>query len=130
MAVISVQLRAGLRALTARIPKSKFLRQVGALSFSTAIAQAISLFVGPINSRLYTPADFGLLAPFASLFSVLTVLITMRYEMAMPVAADDQEGLNVFSLCMVLTFVWCAAIAIVIGVFGPQIAAHLSQDPG
>jgi O-antigen/teichoic acid export membrane protein len=110
-------------------PKSRFVRQVATVSSSAAVAQLVGLVVGPINSRLYEPADFGLVAPFGSLFSILTVLTTMRYEMAIPVAEDDDEGLHILVLCGTLALFWCCSIAIATFAFEDRIAHALSPDP-
>jgi O-antigen/teichoic acid export membrane protein len=48
----------------------------------TTIAQGIPMAVSPILTRLYTPEDFGTLAFFISLASLLSVIVTAKYELA------------------------------------------------
>ncbi len=63
-------------------PKSEFSRNVLTLMTSTTIAQAIPLAISPILTRLYTPSDFGIFALYMSISSIISVVVTGRYELA------------------------------------------------
>ena len=110
------------------IASSSFVRHVLAVSSSAVVAQAIGLVVGPINSRQYDPSDYGLVAVFGSLFTILTVVSTMRYEMAIPIAEDDVEGANAVLVCLVSSLVWATIAALAVLLFGRRIAMLLSSD--
>jgi len=45
------------------IPKGEFSKNVLTLMTGTTIAQAIPVAISPILTRLYTPEDFGVVAP-------------------------------------------------------------------
>lgn len=64
------------------LPKSEFAKNVLTLMTGTTIAQAIPIVISPILTRLYTPEDFGLLTLYMSIVSILSVIITGRYELA------------------------------------------------
>ena len=53
-------------------PKSEFSRNVLTLMTGTTIAQAIPIAISPILTRIYSPEDFGLLALFLAVFSILS----------------------------------------------------------
>ncbi len=61
-------------------PKSEFSRNVLTLITGTSIAQAIPIAISPILTRLYTPEDFGVLALYIAIFSIISVIATLRYE--------------------------------------------------
>ena len=73
----------------------------------TGLAQAIPIAITPILTRLYTPEDFGLVALFVSCASVLSILATGRYELAITLPKSDKEAANL----LVLTLKLCAAIS-------------------
>lgn len=75
----------------------------------------ILILFSPILTRLYTPADFGVLAVFTSLLGILGVVASLRYELAIPLPQTDQEAANVTLLSLVLVLgmaLLTAAIAI------------------
>lgn len=69
-----------------------------------AIAQVLPLLLGPLLTRLYTPADFGLYQLFAATAANLAVVACARYEFALPMArdADEAQALRQLSLRILL----------------------------
>ena len=48
------------------------LKDVSFVAGGTVISQAIGILVLPVLSRIYTPADFGIAAIFASVIAILS----------------------------------------------------------
>ena len=73
------------------------------LGGGTAAAQALVIITSPILSRLYTPADFGVLTVYVSILSILAVIASLRYELAIPLAEEKDAAVSLlaFSLCCV-----------------------------
>ena len=109
--------------------KSSFLANVLAVSGSALAVQLLSVLSAPITSRLYAPADHGLLALFSAAFSLLCILATLRYEAALPLAKTDQEAAHLLALGGLLTLVVSALVAIACWWFPEAIAARLTDDP-
>ncbi len=84
------------------------------LAGGTALGQGILVLVSPFLSRLYRPEDFGLLAVYASLLGIFTVVAGGRYELAIPLPEkeEDAEGLLKVSLSCVLLTTLCTAILV------------------
>ena len=61
---------------------SKIQKNIATLVTGTMIAQAIPIAISPILTRLYTPAEFGSFALYMSIVSILVVIATARYELA------------------------------------------------
>jgi O-antigen/teichoic acid export membrane protein len=60
----------------------------------------------PIVTRLYTPAQIGVISVFLAFFSFWTSLLSWRYESALLIARDDGESHDIFrlgALCVVAT---------------------------
>jgi len=54
----------------------------------------------PLLTRLYTPADFGVLAVYGSLVSLVAVVAAMRYELAITLPEDDESAANLLLLSL------------------------------
>lgn len=90
------------------LPKSRFARSVSLLAGGTVAGQVIIVAASPILTRLYSPEDFGALAVFASLLSILGIVASMRYQLAIPLPKSDEEAANVTVLSLVV--VLCVAL--------------------
>ena len=79
--------------------KSGFSKNVLTLMTGATIAQAIPIAISPILTRLYTPSDFGVLSLFLAISSILAVIATLRYELAIvqPQADEDAAAIVVLS---------------------------------
>lgn len=69
-----------------RLRDSHFIRSVALLGTGTVIAQLIGIAASPILTRLYTPADFGLVALFGAIVGSFSMAICGRFEVALVVA--------------------------------------------
>lgn len=90
------------------LPKSRFARSVSLLAGGAVAGQVIIVAASPILTRLYSPEDFGVLAVFASLLSILGIVASMRYQLAIPLPKSDEEAANVTVLSLVV--VLCIAL--------------------
>lgn len=94
--------------------KNKFksesaVKSVFLLAGGTAIGQAIYVFVTPILSRLYSPADFGVLAIYMALLSILGAFTSLSYHLAIPLPKEDVSAINILALsCLVHVGVVCS----------------------
>ena len=73
-------------------PQSKFARNVTLIASGTAFGQGILVLASPLLTRLYSPEDFGILAVFSSILSILAVLASLRYELAIPLPTDNKAA--------------------------------------
>ena len=102
--------------------KGSFARSVGVLAGGAALGQALVLLASPLLSRLYSPGDFGVLAVYASLLAIVAVLASLRYELAVPLPADDGVAAHVLVLSLALVLATSAVTGVVVLLFGPAIA--------
>lgn len=123
----------------ARHLKSEFFRNLLTLMTGTAIAQAIPVLISPILSRLYTPEEFGVLALFMSAASVLGVISTARYELAIMLPDSRRDAMNVLILSIGIAFLVSIGSLIIILLFqepilrffdAPELKGWLFLVPG
>jgi O-antigen/teichoic acid export membrane protein len=117
-------------ALVGRIRGAEFARRVALLSGGTAAGQAIALAFTPIITRLYSPAEYGVLGVYISVLGILSVAAMLRFEFAIPVAADERESRAVLRLALGVALVTSALAALVLLVAdGPILRAAPSLAP-
>lgn len=97
-----------------RLSQSAFLRSVLILVGGTALGQGIVVLLAPVLTRIYTPADFGVLATFASIISVVVVVLSLRYEQAIVLPEQRRVAVALMGLSLSLIFMLSFAIAIVL----------------
>ncbi len=79
--------------------RTPLLRATLTLMAGGALAQVLPLLLGPLLTRLYTPAQFGLYHLFAAVAANVAVVACARYEHALPLARDDDEACALVVLC-------------------------------
>ncbi len=72
------------------------IRNFMTLFSSSAFAQGISLLLAPVLSRIFTPDDFGLVALYLGILSVLSVLSTAKYEQAIMLPRKNSDAVHIF----------------------------------
>lgn len=120
-------LKALSRLKTRHAPKGSFSAHVLTLMTGTTIAQAIPIAISPILTRIYSPSDFGVLALFSSLVSIVAIIATGRYELAIMLPEDDSDAVNLLALSVLISFAVSFISLLVVFVFNTQIASLLGN---
>jgi len=107
--------------LTRLKPKSEFSRNVLTLMTGTTIAQAIPIAVSPILTRIYTPEDFGVFSIFISLVTILSVVVTGRYEVSIIIPKKENDALNLLVLSIFITLISSLLIFTLIVIYSEYI---------
>lgn len=105
------------------IRQSQFAKNVSVLATGTFIVQAISVLLSPVLSRLYTPEDYGLLAIFTSVISVLTVIGSFRYELAILIPKKNSEAALLLKLSVYIAILISLFVFLFTVVFNKKISA-------
>jgi O-antigen/teichoic acid export membrane protein len=104
------------------IPQSLYARNVITLMTGTALAQALPIAIIPMLTRMYGPQEFGLAAIYISCLSVLALIVTGRYELAITLPATDEEAAHIVTFTLKLSLIASVALYIPIFLFGVTIA--------
>lgn len=94
----------------------------------TAIGQAITILASPFLTRFYSPEDFGLLATYISILSVLVVIASLRYELAIPLARNNNVASNLLALSLFIVFIFSLIIGIML-IFCHDLLLRLLNAP-
>lgn len=85
---------------------SRFVHSTATLTGGQLIATAISFAMAPVLSRLYTPADYGVLATYMSLAVILSAVANLQMSRAVVAEADERRAHALLGLSL-----WLAGIA-------------------
>ncbi len=82
--------------------RSEFTKNIFILVSGGTIAQVIPLLAEPILSRVFTPEEFGVFEIYAALVTILGIIGTARYEMAVILPRTENKAVNVLGLTLVI----------------------------
>ncbi len=109
------------------LPRNKFARGVTVLAGGAAAGQAILVLAAPILTRLYSPEDFGMLAVYTAMLSIVGVIASLRYQLAIPLPEDDEEAVHIVVLSLLVLLVITALTLLAILFFHEFIAQTLNM---
>lgn len=104
-----------------------FARAVIVLVSGTALAHGLTAAALPILSRLYSPAEFGLLAVFSSALAIVAVAACLRYELAIPLPQQDDEARHLLLLSIICALGIGLLMGLAVALAPDWIAARLGQ---
>jgi len=104
-------------------------KSVLSLVGGTTIAQGLSFLFSPIQTRLFSPEVFGELSVFTSITGIVGVIVCLRYELAIVLPKDDDEGFALLKLSWFFAALVSLASLVAFGLWGKQIYARFNA-PG
>lgn len=102
-----------------------FARHVAVLTSGTLLARAIAVLAMPILTRLYTPADFSVLATYAAILGILGVIACLRFEIAIPIPKTDEEARSLLIASLAGTTMITVLAIVLVGLGSVPIMALL-----
>lgn len=102
-----------LKYLLIKLPSSEFGRNTLVLTTGTFIAQILPLLFYPMFGRIFSPAEFGLLATLSAIIPFVTILASGMYENAILIAETKQEAANIVGMIIFRSMV----VTLIIGIF-------------
>lgn len=111
-----------------QLTKSKFVRNVVLVASGTAGAQAITMALSPIITRLYGPEAFGLLGTFMATLGVVTPIAALAYPIAIVLPKSDDDAKGLAKLSFRIALVIALAFSLILLIVGEQIATVLGMQ--
>ena len=103
-----------------------FARKVAVVASGTIGAQFLVVVSTPLITRLYSPADMGVLALYIAFLTVSLSFASMRYELAIPLPGSETDSLALIVLCFVLLTAVCALNAGLLVLAGESLLQRLN----
>ncbi len=111
--------------------RSEFVKNALTLVSGTTIAQIINFALSPILTRLYTLEDFGVLATFMAITSIIGAVSSLRYEMAILLPKEESESYSVIALSLLINVIFViitVASLVIFWIFAKQTLTLFSSS--
>ena len=113
-----------IKTIKGKIQQSEFGKNILTLGSGTILAQIIPFLFYPIIARIFTPAEFGLLAILTTIISIMVEFSSGKYELAILVAKTKQDAANLVCVTLFLSFFVLTSVYFILQLF---FADFLSQ---
>lgn len=117
-----------IKSLSSDYLRSDFARNALTLISGTTVAQLVVLLATPILTRIYSTEDFGVLSIYMSITAILSVVSTLRYEMAVVLPEKEEDALNIIALSFIISSTWSVLSLVAIILFGHFISDYFGNS--
>jgi O-antigen/teichoic acid export membrane protein len=108
--------------------QSEFVRNVATLISGTTFAQAFSVIIYVILSRIYSEDDFGVFGLYMNILNITIIFSTAKYELSILLPESDRESVNLFGLSGLISAVVSVLLLIPAVLLNEQICRWLGSD--
>lgn len=105
--------------------QNTLLRHLVTLLGGTAAGQIIAFLASPFLTRLYSPSEFAIATAFVGLSTFLSVMATLRYDLALLLPKEESEAEIIFSLAFALLLGNSLLSAVLLYFFGETLVRLL-----
>jgi len=100
-----------------KINLSSYIKDILTSLTGTTLSQLITICMAPILTRIYQPADYGLLGVYMSITAILFVFVNFQYSQAILLTESKEEEDNVVLLCFSTSVIFSLLIGLIILIF-------------
>lgn len=70
------------------------------LASGTIFAQALTIVLSPVITRMYSPQEYGVLTVYVAILGMISLLGSLTYESAIPIVNNDKSAFNLLFMCI------------------------------
>ncbi len=107
---------------------SEFFRNVATLISGTTLAQAFSVVIYIVLSRIYSEEDFGVFGLYMSILNITVIFSTAKYELAILLPRSDREAVNLLGLSGLISVGVSLLLLLVVVPMNDLICSWLGSD--
>src|SRR5690606_6858201 len=111
-----------------RLQKDDLVRKVGVLVGGTAFAQALTILVLPVLTRLYDPSDFAVLAVYVAMLSIISSIACLRFEIAIPLPKSDDIAIRLMCLALLSVIAVTGVVSLFVFSFSDEIGQRTNTE--
>ena len=108
--------------------RAEYMKNVFTLMAGTLIGQALVFVLAPFITRLFTPEDFTLLEQYTMIITVLSVVVTGKYEFAIMHPKEQNDARHIAGLALKVALYSCVVLAILILFLAKDISYWLMNE--
>lgn len=106
----------------------KVFRGMATLAVGNGLAKIIGLVSIQVLTRIYSPEHFGVLSVFTALLLILTPLMTLRYELAVPLPSRDGTAMTLMALSGAVLAAMTALLGALLWLAGQPLLQLISME--
>jgi O-antigen/teichoic acid export membrane protein len=100
-----------------KLQKKPFVRNVLIMATGTAAAQAVTMALSPIITRLYGPEAFGLLGVFTAVMGIIVPIAALTYPVAIVLPKRDEEAKGLVRLSLYISIIIALIVTVILIIF-------------
>ena len=100
-----------------KIIDSEFSKNVIKLITGLSIAQLIPILVTPILTQFFSPEQFGTYGLYVSIYTILGVISSGKYDMAIMLPKNKKDSINIIAICFIFTILFSLIIFFLLLIF-------------
>jgi O-antigen/teichoic acid export membrane protein len=112
----------------ARVAGSSARRGFWSLFLGTSFGNGLALLLSPVITRIFDPASFGAFTLLTAVAMILTPLVSLRLELAVPLPPTRSASYAIVHAGLTIATVMSAALALLLYLVGPTVGASLRLD--
>lgn len=120
--------RVFIRSEKTKTRRSDVFKGMVTLAKGAVFARLVGLISIPILTRIYSPDDFGILAMYSALVTIIAPILTMRYVQAIPLPKTDTAAINLFVVCLSLISLGVLLIVFTLALFGSTLLGWFNMQ--
>jgi len=111
-----------------KIWKNEFFKNVATLISGTSFAQAFSVIIYVVLSRIYSEGDFGIFGLYMSILNVVVIFSTARYDQAILLPKSDKDSMNLLGLSGLISVGISVLLLLLVVLLNPLICQWLGNE--
>lgn len=108
--------------------KGEFAKNVLTVFTGMSFSQIIPILVSPVLTRIYSPAEFGVLALFMATGMIFGNISTFQYDAAIMLPKEEKDAINLLALSIFLTLCMTFISFIIIFAFNSQLVYLMDNE--
>ena len=108
--------------------KNDFFKNVATLISGTTFAQAFSVIIYVVLSRIYTEEDFGVFGLYMNILNIVVIFSTARYDQAILLPKSDKDSMNLLGLSGLISVGISLVLLLVVVPLNTSICRWLGSD--
>ncbi|MDF1575099.1 MAG: lipopolysaccharide biosynthesis protein [Bacteroidales bacterium] len=93
---------------------SEFFRNVATLISGTTLAQAFSVLIYIVLSRIYSEEDFGVFGLYMNILNITVIFSTAKYELAILLPKSERDSVNLLGLSALISVLVCLLLLLIV----------------
>jgi O-antigen/teichoic acid export membrane protein len=110
------------------IIENEFFRNVATLVSGTSFAQAFSVIIYLVLSRIYSEEDFGVFGLYMNILNITMIFSTAKYELSILLPKSDRDSVNLLGLSALISAGVSLVLLLFVGLLHAQICRWLGSE--